>query len=88
MKLGKALTATGSVTPASLDRGKVRLVVQRKRDGAWLAGTSVTRAFSPSGSYSWIYKPAKKGSYRMMASIAAAATNTAASTAWQAFTVK
>ena len=74
MKLGKALTATGSVTPANLDGGKVRLVVQRKRDGVWLAVMSLTPTFSPSGSCSWIYKPAEKGSYRIMATIAAAAT--------------
>ena len=40
------------------------------------------------GAYSWKYKPAKKGAYRMQATIAATATNTAAVTKWCSFKVK
>ena len=88
MKHGKSLTAKGAVTPTSLAGGTVTLTVQRKQGSKWLTATSLTCTISPGGTYSRIYKPATKGSYRIMAAIAAAATNTAASTAWQTFTVK
>ena len=41
-----------------------------------------------SGTYSGKYKPTKKGSYRIQATIAQTATNTAATTKWAKFKVK
>ena len=88
LKLGKRLTAKGSVTPTSLAGSKVTLAVQRKRGGKWRKVTSLARTISASGAYSWKYKPTKKGSYRIQATIARAAANTAAETTWRTFKVK
>jgi len=88
LKLGKRLTATGTVTPTSLAGGKVTLTVERKQHGKWLKVTSLARTIGAGGAYSWIYKPAKKGSYRTEATIAKTATQTAAATTWRTFTVK
>ena len=38
--------------------------------------------------YSWKYRPAKKGAYRMQALIAKTAAHTAATTEWLTFKVK
>ncbi len=43
---------------------------------------------SSTGAYSWKYKPARKGAYRLRATIAKTAANTAAKTAWRGFKVK
>ena len=88
LKLGKRLTAKGSVSPLSLAGSKVTLTVQRRAGGKWRKVTSLTRAISASGAYSWKYKPAKKGSYRMKATIARTAAHTAATTTWRTFKVK
>jgi uncharacterized protein (TIGR03437 family) len=88
LRLGKRLTANGTVTPTSPARDKVTLTVQRKVGGNWRKVTSVTCAISASGTYSGKYKPAKKGTYRMRATIAKTGTNTAATTTWRTFKVK
>jgi hypothetical protein len=88
MKLGKRVTATGKVTPTSLAGSKVRLTVQKKRGARWVTVKSVARTISASGVYSWKYKPAKRGAYRMRATIAKTAARTAATTKWRTFKVK
>ena len=88
LKLGKRVTAKGSVVPTSLADGKVTLTVQNKLGGKWRKVTSKTRTISASGAYNWKYKPAKKANYRMRATMAAATTHTAAKTPWRAFKVK
>ena len=88
LKLGKRLTAKGTVTPTSLAGSKVRLTIQTKKGATWVTVTSRARTISVSGTYSWSYKPAKKGSYRMQATIAKTATNAAAATKWRTFKVK
>jgi len=88
LKVGKRFTARGSVTPSSLAGGKVTLTVQRKQGGKWRKVKTLTRTIAASGAYGWKCKPAKKGSYRLRAAIAKTATNTAAATKWETFTVK
>ena len=88
VKLGKRVTAKGAVTPTSLAGSKVTLVLQKKTGGRWRQVKSTTRTIAANGSYSWKYKPAKKGSYRMRASIAKTAVYVAAATKWRAFKVK
>ena len=88
LKLGKSLTAKGTVTPTSLAGSTVTLTVQRKQGGKWLKVTSLTPTISAKGAYSATYKPAKKGSYRIEATIAKTATNAAAATKWLTFKVK
>ncbi|MGO8683472.1 MAG: IPT/TIG domain-containing protein [Thermoleophilia bacterium] len=87
LKLGKILTASGKVTPTNLG-GKVTLTVQREQSGHWLAVTSVLRPLPTTGTCSWAYKPSRRATYRIKATIAKTSTHTAATTAWLAFTVK
>ena len=88
LKLGKRLTAKGKVTPASLAGSKVTLTVQRKQGGKWRKVKSTTRTIRASGAYSGKYKPTKKGSYRIRATMAKTGTNTAATTKWRTFKVR
>jgi len=87
MKLGKSVTAKGKVTPSSLAGSKVTLTVQ-ERGANWLTVKSVARAISASGAYSWKYKPARRGAYRMRAAIARTTAHAAAMTTWRPFNVK
>ena len=88
LKLGKRLTAKGSVTPSSLAGSVVTLAVQRKQGGKWRKVKSMACTITASATYSATYKPAKKGSYRLRATIAKTASNTAATTKWLRFKVK
>jgi hypothetical protein len=87
LTFGKTLTATGSLMPANLG-GAVILTVQREVNGKWLAVTSAARTLTASGTYSWTYKPATKGTYRIKTTFAAVAAHTAATTMWTVFSVK
>ena len=88
VKLGKWVTAKGEVSPTSLAGGRVTIVVQRKKGGVWAKVTSFTRTIGVSGTYSGTYKPTKKGSYRLRATIAKVAAHTSAATKWLTFKVK
>ena len=88
MKLGRSVTAKGKVTPTSLAGSKVKLSVQKKRGARWVTLKSVARTISASGAYIWKYKPARRGAYRMRATIAKTAAHTAAKTKWLMFKVK
>ena len=88
LKLGRSVTASGKVTPSRFARSKVKLTVQRKRGRKWVRVKSVTRAGSRRGVYSWKYKPARRGSFRLQATIAATTKSAAAATKWRTFKVK
>jgi hypothetical protein len=88
MNLGKTVTATGKVTPSSLAGRTVTLTVQVKMFGRWVKAKTGSATISSRATYTWKYKPAKKGAYRMQATIAARATNTAATTVWLTFKVR
>ena len=88
LKLGEHVTAKGTVKPTVLAVGNVRLIVQRKQGGKWVRVTRMARATGASGAYRATYKPARKGSYRMRATVAKTATNAAATTMWLIFKVK
>jgi photosystem II stability/assembly factor-like uncharacterized protein len=88
LKLGKRVTVTGKVTPAALAGSKVTLKVQKKKGHKWVTVKTVKRTIGHSGAYSWKYKPAKRGSYRLQATIAKTVTHTAAKTTWRGFKVK
>ena len=87
LKLGKRLTSKGTVTPTSLAGSKVILAVQRRQNAKWHKVTRLTVTIAAGGTYSDTYKPAKTGSYRIKATIAKTATNTAAATKWLTFKV-
>ena len=82
------MTATGRVTHAGLVTGTVTLTVQLKRGAAWRKMKSAAPAIVFTGTYSWHYKPAKTGAYRMRATIARTAVHAAATTKWVKFRVK
>ena len=88
IKLGKSVTAKGTVTPTSLKGSKVTLTVQQKKGSKWTKVKSASSTIGATGAYSWKYKPAKKGAYRIQAAIAKTATHTAATTKWLAFKAK
>ena len=88
IKLGKSVTAKGKVTPTSLAGSKVTLTVQKKNGARWVKVKRVARTISATGTYSWKYKPLKRGAYRMKATIAKTAAHKAAATKWRSFKVK
>jgi len=88
LKLGKRVTAKGTLRPTSLAGSKVTLTVQRKKGSQWRKVTNLTCTVSASGAYSKKYKPTKKGSYRLRATIAKTAAHPAAATNWSTFRVK
>ena len=88
MKLGKRVTASGNVSPASLVGGKVKLTVQRKKSGKWVKAKTAYATIMSSRAYSWKYKPTKRSTYRMRAVITKTAAHASAATTWRAFKVK
>jgi len=88
LKLGKSVTAGGAVTPTSLAGSRATLTVQLKNGAKWVQAKTFSVLISSTGTYSWKYKPAKKGAYRVQGSIARTATHAAATTKWLAFKVK
>jgi photosystem II stability/assembly factor-like uncharacterized protein len=88
LKLGKRLTVTGKVTPATLAGSKVTLKVQKKKANKWVTVKTVQRTVSAKGAYSWRYKLGKKGAYRLQATLAKTGTHTGAKTKWRSFKVK
>jgi len=88
LKLGKRVTARGTVTPTSLVGGKVTLTVQKKRGAKWVKAKTASMTIRATSAYSWTYKATNRGAYRVRAAIAKTAANTAARTAWCSFRVK
>jgi hypothetical protein len=84
--LGKRVKASGTVTPKR--SGKVVLTVQRKVSTKWVKVTSSSRTLTATAAYSWLYKPGRKGTYRMQAKIAGTADFPAATSVWKTFRVK
>jgi hypothetical protein len=66
----RVTAATAGVTSASFAGEKVIVTVQRKSGASGRKVTSLRATFGASGAYSWKYKPAKKGSYRIRVAMA------------------
>ena len=66
IKLKKTVKATGVVTPADLG-GVVNLTAKFKSGSKWKNVKTAKATVSATGTYSWTYKPGKKGSYRIQA---------------------
>jgi hypothetical protein len=88
LRHGKSLTASGVVTPRVLAGGKVTLTVQHKKGAKWVKAKTARCSISARGVYSWKYKIAKKGAYRLQVRIAKTATHGAATSKWLSFKVK
>ena len=72
VKLGKSVTISGTVTPATqLAGAKVTILVNRKSGTKWVKAKSATATASATGAYSWKYKVTKKGSYQVKISVKA-----------------
>jgi IPT/TIG domain len=89
IRFRRTVKATGAVTPVlALVGSKVALKAQIKKGTRWVTTKSVTATVKASGAYSWTYKPAKRGTYRMQASIKATATKRASHSPWRTFKVR
>jgi hypothetical protein len=89
IKLKKTVKATGTVTPAADLAGiKVALKAEIKVGKAWKKAKTTSSVVSATGTYSWTYKPAKKGTYRMTATIVATTEHKGSKSPTRAFKVK
>jgi hypothetical protein len=87
LKLGKKVTVKGTVKPAHAV--KATLTIQRKVGAKWVKAKTVVRTVNAtSGAYSYVYKPLKKGAYRVKTTVAKTAVYTTATTAYKTFKVK
>ncbi|GEM_PF-2249397 len=88
LKFRKKFTAKGKVASANLSATKAKLTLQRKRGKKWVKVKIVSRTLTSTNAYSWKYKPSKKGTYRIRATVAMTATNKAGATKWRTFKVR
>ncbi len=88
IRLGKSVTAKGVVAPSAVGQ-KVTLLIQKKNArGVYVKLTTKSGLLKTGSAYSILYKPLKRGAYRIQASIAKSATHTSAVSLWRAFKVK
>ena len=87
LRLHKYVTAKGEVTPSVLAGGQLKIQLQRWAH-RWVTVKTVLRTIGSQGAYSWWYKPAKTGSYRLRVTTAKTATHLAAATSWHSFKVR
>jgi hypothetical protein len=87
LKLHKRLTAKGVATPTCLAGSKVVLKLQKKAR-KWVTVKTARCVIRGNGAFRWKYRPGKKGAYRLQATIAKTATNTAVQTKWCRFKVR
>jgi predicted secreted protein len=59
-----------------------------RRTGKWVTVKTVTRKIGAGGAYSWTYKAARSGGYRVRATIRQTATHMAAKTTWRMFKLR
>lgn len=85
LKLGKRVTATGTVKPAA---AAVTLTVQRRVGTTWVRVKTAVGKVDGAGGYSWGYKPGRRGAYRVRANVAQTPTTKAATSPWRNFVVR
>jgi hypothetical protein len=86
--LGKTVTAKG-IMHRVVTGGTVNVLVQKKNSSGVFKTLLTKRVVSTAlETYSWKYKPGKKGSYRMRASVPASGKILAGKTAYKTFAVK
>jgi hypothetical protein len=89
IRLRKTVKASGLATPTATLKGKkVTVRVDRKKGAKWVKVTSKKVTVTSTGAYSWKYKPGKKGTYHVTASIAKSATYKASKSKAMTFKVK
>jgi photosystem II stability/assembly factor-like uncharacterized protein len=82
VKLGKRVKVNGAVPAGSPAGTSVALIVQRRHGHAWKTVKRATRLVSDSGSFSWRYRPVKRGAYRLRAHLVATAPQKQTTTSW------
>ncbi len=87
LRLGRHVGVEVVAKPTALAGSAVAVQVQRLVRH-WVAARTVHCTVRSSGTLSWSYKPARKGTYRVRVSIAKTATRSAATTTWHTFKVK
>jgi hypothetical protein len=90
LPLGATVTVKGTLTPAR-PGGYVKLTYQRKVDGVWRTVLTKSRAVTSTAdysTYSHTYKPLKRGSWRVRASVASTTTLIGYKTVYKYFAVK
>lgn len=88
IKRGKTVTAKGIMHRVAMG-GRVTILVQKKSStGAWKKLRTKVVTSTPLEKYSWKYKPLKKGSYRMRASVPASGKILAGKTPYRKFAIK
>jgi hypothetical protein len=90
LPLGATITVKGRLTPAR-PGGYVKLTYQRKVDGVWRTVLTKSRAVVSTAdysAYSHTYKPLRRGSWRVRASVAATTTLIGYKTVYKYFAVK
>ena len=88
LKFRRKVTVKGKVTSANLSATKAKLTLQRKEGRKWVKVKIVSRTLTSTHAYSWKYKPTRKGTYRIRATVAMTATNKAGATKWRTFKVR
>ena len=89
IKLHKTVKTSGVATPKLTLKGKkVALRVDFKKGAKWIKAKTGSATVAASGAYSWTYKPGKKGTFRVTASIAKTATYKAYTSKALTFKVK
>ena len=87
IKVNKPLTVSGVVSPAHA--AKVTVTLQRKVGAKWVKmKAAAVMSNAAGGAYSYKYKVAKKGTWRVQTAAAKTADFSAAATAWKTFKVK
>jgi hypothetical protein len=85
--LKKTVTAKG-IMHRMVTGGTLTILVEKKSGAAWKKVTAKVVTSTALETYTWKYKPAKKGSYRMRASVPASGKILAGKTVNKMFTVK
>jgi hypothetical protein len=86
MRLGKTVTAKGTVKPVRT--GTVLVTIQRKVGTSWVKAIAKARTMTAAGAYSYAYKPGKRGTYRVQSKTTAKVPYSSVKTAWKTFKVK
>jgi photosystem II stability/assembly factor-like uncharacterized protein len=89
IKYGKSVTAVGEISPRlSLAGSKVTLKAQSRKGARWVRAKAGSASIGRDGIYRWTFKPRRRGSYRIKATIAKTAAHNAATSTWVRFKVK
>ena len=88
LKLGDALTASGTVAPSPMAGQPVALRFQKAKAGKWVRVVSLRTEVTASDTFSRDYTPASHGKYRVQARMPATEVHGFTMSAWRKFLVQ